>query len=176
MENKFLNIENWMEKSETENWLIDELIFDPHFETSGCIVKDREQFYFVRYGGFSAKNTASPLPHYVNSPVYDRAKYNHQFFMIGVEPRSGFKPAELGRPINPDEFAELKSRLELTDDDISGDFEDTIGGLYGPKSAVSVTVKQIKLTGNPIPLESELKGKGIEAYAPNGGRLNIRVK
>jgi hypothetical protein len=166
-----------MEISETGNWLIDELIPDPHFFSSGCVIKDKDQYYFIRFRG-TEKNTVEPLANYKDSPAYERAHFNHDYFMHGVEPRTGYTLPEVGRAITADEFTELTNRLELTDDDISDEFTETKGGLYGPKAQVSITVKQIKtkIAGDAIPVESELREKGIEAFSSNAGRVNIRVK
>jgi uncharacterized Zn ribbon protein len=179
MENKFLKIEDWMETSEGGDWLIDELILDPHYDNSGCIVKDRETFYFLAYRQISenVKNEVKPLPYYKASKVSAKTKFNNDdYFLRGLEPRSGFKPVETGRAITPDEFSEIENRLQLTEDDISEEFEDTKGHMLGPKNQVNVIVKQIKVDGKAIGLERELQNKGIEAFSGSPGRLNIRVK
>ena len=176
MENRFLKIEDWMEVSEMGYWLVDEIIYDPHFIHSGCMVKDRGKYYFMKYCGFNL-STVTPRPHFNDSPVYDREEYNHGFFTRGCEPRTGFKRKELMRAITDDEFNELKNRFSLTEDDISEEFEETNNSMLGPKYEVKFTVKQIRVPAQAaISLEGELGNKGIEAFSANAGRLNIRVR
>ena len=87
--------------------------------------------------------------------------HNHDFFALGLEPRKGFAPVELGRPITGEEFEELTARLGLTEDDISDEFEDTVGKLYGGKNGKSFVVRQVKtkVPGDAIGIETELREK-----------------
>ena len=175
--NKFLKTEDWMELSERGYWIIDELIFDPHYTSSGCIVKDRGSYYFIRYRGFEIC-TVEQLPAYRDSKEYERPTYNHEYITRGVEPRNGFKPIKVKRAITQEEFEELKKQLGLTEDDISDETLEVLGDLYGGKSRTEYTVRQIR-TKEPfynISLSRELSEKGIQATAPCPGRVNIRVK
>lgn len=101
------------------------------------------------------------MPHYKAVPSHERVTHNHDFFALGLEPRKGFAPVELGRPITGEEFEELTARLGLTEDDISDEFEDTVGKLYGGKNGKSFVVRQVKtkVPGDAIGIETELREK-----------------
>lgn len=174
--NNALQIENWMELSELGYWLVDDMIFDPHIYLNGhCVVKDRGQYYRINFRG-GAKNTVDPLPGYIDSPAYDRPRFNHEYIVYGIEPRAGFKPIEIGRAITNTEWDELVDRFKLTDDDISDEYENKKGDIYGPKTRVIFTTRQIRINSNAIKLETELRDKGIEASSENSCRVTIRVK
>jgi len=177
MENRFLRTEDWMELSELGYWIVDELILDPHYESTACIVKDRGTYYMIQYRGGNPSDVI-PVPNYKPSPVYERPEYNHDYMIRGLEPRQGFKPIQVGRAITEKEWDALVAGQALTEDDISDEFEDVYGDIYGPKARTVVIVRQIKCktAGDNIPLSRELQDKGIQATAPNAGRVNIRVK
>ena len=83
-----------------------------------------------------------------------------------------------GRAITDDELSVLIAEQSLGEDDISSDFEEALGDLYGGTGRCVFTVRQIK-TKKPsdnIRLSDKLKEKGIHATAPCPGRVNIRVK
>jgi len=178
MGNKSLKIEDWMELSEMGYWIVDELILDPHYESTACIVKDKGAYYMIQYRGLGNPSDVIPLPNYKPSPAYERPEYNHDYMIRGLEPRQGFKPIQIGRAITSEEWNTLVSSQALTEDDISDEFEDVYGDIYGPKTRVVITVRQIKCkaNGDNIPLSRELQDKGIQASAPTAGRVNIRVK
>ena len=110
-------------------------------------------------------------------PLPQSAKEQPNWFYQehGCVPRGGFK-VEIGRAITKIEFDELKNKYHLTDDNISGEFINSKGTRYGKKYAKEFACVQIRVDGNPISVESELTEKGIEAFAVNSDRVNVRVR
>ena len=113
----------------------------------------------------------------LEKPLPQSAKEQPDWFYQehGCVPRKGFT-VEIGRAITEKEFNDLKIKYHLTDDDITGEFVDCKGERYGKKYAKEFTCVQIRVDGNPVSVESELKEKGIEAFAGNSDRVNIRVR
>jgi hypothetical protein len=175
MGNASLVVQDWMELSERGLWIVDDLILDPHIKQSGCVVKDRGQFYAIRYRGFE-RSVVEPLPHFIDSSAYERPPYNHDYFIRGIAPRKGWQAPEIGRAATKEEFDELVKRLELSEDDISDEFEVILGNVYGGSGQVTYKAKQIRVQSNEITLESELRETGIQASAPAPKRINVRVE
>lgn len=115
-------------------------------------------------------------------PFYDLEKANKQplrnYQYIGLHciPKQGIE-IPLGRAITDAEFKELCDTYSLTEDDISSEFEDAKGMVYGKEFAKTYTCVQVKIEKeNPIQIERMLKEKGIEANNISPTRINIRVK
>ncbi len=101
--------------------------------------------------------------------------YNHEYYMYKCVPRGGFD-VKLKREITQTELDEIIKCYNLTEDDISNEFTDQVGGIYG-KYQKNYTSIQIRIdTNEAIPLETKLREKGIEAANIAPGRVNIRVR
>lgn len=88
----------------------------------------------------------------------------------------GGVPVKLGREITGSELEDVVKRYNLSPDDISGEFTDKRGGIYG-KYAKTFTAVQVRVDpAEALDLESKLRKKGIEAANITSGRVNIRVK
>ena len=89
--------------------------------------------------------------------------------------RSGWD-VKLGRAITPEELKEFMSKYNRTDDDISSEFVDVVGDLYGKKWRKEFKAIQIKGFFNPVIAAYDLRDKGIEAAAVGADYLNIRIE
>ena len=89
--------------------------------------------------------------------------------------RSGWD-VKLGRAITPDELKEFMAKYNRTDDDISSEFVDVVGDLYGKKWRKEFKAIQIKGFLNPVIAAYDLRDKGIEAAAVGVDYLNIRIE
>lgn len=97
------------------------------------------------------------------------------YYSYKCVPRDGI-PVNLGREITKSELDEIIKRYKLTEDDISNEFVDKVGAIYG-KYTKTYTSIQIKIDDKEaLDLESKLRKKGIEAANIAFGRVNIRVK
>ena len=113
----------------------------------------------------------------MNRPLPEERRELNQseYITNGCAPRGGFK-VELGRAIKSEEFDNLKVKYNISDNDVSGEYIDTVGTLYG-KYAKEYTAIQVRLDGeNPISVAEELSDKGIQAFAGNADRITIRVR
>jgi hypothetical protein len=90
-------------------------------------------------------------------------------------PRNGFKPLDLGRFATKAEFTEIVTTYGLTEDDISDEFEQIVGEVYGPAVKQTIKVRQLRIEGNAIPAESAIQNRGIYAQSNDAGRIDIRV-
>jgi hypothetical protein len=156
--------------------IVDELIYDPSLPNAH-VFKINDSYYMINNAETANRpiKEASIRPYKKHvSKGWRRMTYNHEFYFAGMMPRGGFN-VDLGRPITAEEFKELCEKYHLSDDTISKEFEDRIGDLYG-KYAKDIKSVQIKVPADEaIPLEAELKDKGIEAGNISGGRVNIRT-
>lgn len=101
--------------------------------------------------------------------------YNYDYYMYKCVPRGGFD-VKIRREITQSELDEIIKRYKLTEDDISNEFVDKVGDIYG-KYRKTYTSIQIRVNvDEAILLESDLRQKGIEAANGAPGRVNIRVK
>lgn len=106
----------------------------------------------------------------------DESDFNYKFVWKNLAPRGGFV-VTLRRAITDEEFEALKEKYNLTPNDITEPFIDTAGEIYGKKATRTFTAIQIRVNaGEAIPLEHELRDKGIEAFNGSPGRVNIRIK
>lgn len=102
------------------------------------------------------------------------------YYSYKCVPRDGI-PVNLGREITKSELDDIIKRYKLTEDDISNEFTDKKGDIYGKyqKNYTSIQIR-INPTENldvqALDLEAELREKGIEAANIAPGRVNIRVR
>ena len=91
-------------------------------------------------------------------------------------PRQGFN-IEVGREITPSEMQSIREEYNILDDDISDEFIEIKGDVFGDKYKKTYTCVQIKVAESiASELESKLNDKGIEAKNIAVGRVNIRTK
>jgi hypothetical protein len=155
--------------------VVDELICDPSLPYQYVIRIDSN--YYTIDSSITPdvpinKKTIKPYNRKVDEK-WRRGK-DFEFVLAGMIPRNGFD-VDLGRPITAEEFRELCEKNKLTDEDVSEEFDSKVGELYG-KYAKSIKNIQIKVQEDKaIPLENELRNKGIEAESIAPGTVNIRT-
>lgn len=162
---------------ENDLLIVDELIYDPAIQ-GACVIKVNEDYYMIRDS--AARLSAKPIKEAeicqykkTVTKYMPRATSDYQYLMSGMMPRNGFN-IDLGRPITADEFEELCKKYSLTSSEVSQEFESKIGSIYGEKYAKNVKSIQVKVRPDQsIPLESELRNRGIEAGTGTSGRVNI---
>ena len=158
--------------------IIDSAWHDPHFPTGYVLLIDGDAFLLPmgrRYNsGEDAVKIMRPLKFYTKDKHTTKLR-NYEYPFIPCIPKNGFD-IKLGRAITPEELSEIREEYHITDDDISGTFEDVKGKLYG-KYAKTYTCVQVRVDNNKaIPLEDQLVKMGIEAGNIAPGRVNIRVE
>lgn len=155
--------------------IVDELIYDPAYPTDVVIRIDGE-YYMINTAEAINRPIKNIRPY--KKPVCNnwyRGTHDWQFLINGLIPRDGFK-VPVGRPITVEEFREVVEKYGLTDAEISKEFDDMIGGIYGEEYAKTIKSIQVKVPGSEaIPLEEALKKKGIQAGNVAPGRVNIRT-
>jgi hypothetical protein len=155
--------------------IVDELIYDPSLSTS-VVVRINDAYYM--YNAAEARNKpVKNLRPYKKQPYksWRRGSFDHEFLMCGLIPRDGFK-VPIGRAITAEELREVIEKYGLTDAEVSEEFENVIGGIYGEEYAKTIKSIQVKVSENEaIPLETALKEMGIQAGSGSPGRVNIRT-
>lgn len=155
--------------------IVDELIYDPAYPTDVVIRIDGE-YYMINTAEARNRPIKNIRPY--KKPVCNnwyRGTHDWQFLFNGLIPRDGFK-VNIGRAITAEELREIVERCGLTDAEISKEFDDMIGGIYGEEYAKTIKSIQVKVPANEaISLEDELKAKGIQAGNVAPGRVNIRT-
>ncbi len=155
--------------------IVDELIYDPAYPTDVVIRIDGE-YYMINTAEARNRPIKNIRPY--KKPVCNnwyRGTHDWQFFINGLIPHDGFK-VNIGRAITTEELREIVERYGLTDAEISKEFDDMIGGIYGEEFAKTFKAIQVKVPANEaISLEDELKAKGIQAGNVAHGRVNIRT-
>lgn len=155
--------------------IVDELIYDPAYPTDVVIRIDGE-YYMINTAEARNRPIKNIRPY--KKPVCNnwyRGTHDWQFLINGLIPRDGFK-VNIGRAITAEELQEIVERYGLTDAEISKEFDDMIGGIYGEEFAKTFKAIQVKVPANEaISLEDELKAKGIQAGNVAPGRVNIRT-
>lgn len=97
------------------------------------------------------------------------------YYTYKCVPKDGI-PINLGREITKSELDDIIKRYKLTEDDISNEFVDKKGDIYG-KYRKTYTSIQIRVDdAEALDLETSLRRKGVEAANIASGRVNIRVK
>ena len=161
--------------------IIDNLYFDSRMPNNYVIEIDGDYFiapmnmaYRNRPKNKTIADMLKPSMRPVAESAMKLAQYNYIF--LDCVPRGGFV-IPLGRAITEEELSELKERFNLTEDNITSEFETSVGAIYGEKAKKTYTAIQIKVNADEaISLESELQQKGIEARNGSPERVNIRVK
>lgn len=155
--------------------IVDELIYDPAYPTDVVIRIDGE-YYMINTAEAINRPIKNIRPY--KKPVCNnwyRGTHDWQFLINGLIPRDGFK-VNIGRAITAEELREIVEKYGLTDAEISKEFDDMIGGIYGEEYAKTIKSIQVKVPGSEaIPLEEALKKKGIQADNVAPGRVNIRT-
>lgn len=155
--------------------IVDELIYDPAYPTDVVIRIDGE-YYMINTAEAINRPIKNIRPY--KKPVCNnwyRGTHDWQFLINGLIPRDGFS-VNIGRAITAEELREIVERYGLTDAEISKEFDDMIGGIYGEEFAKTFKAIQVKVPANEtISLEDELKAKGIQAGNVAPGRVNIRT-
>ena len=101
---------------------------------------------------------------------------NTIYMINNCVPRQGFN-IEVGREITPSEMQSIREEYNILDDDISDEFIEIKGDVFGDKYKKTYTCVQIKVAESiASELESKLNDKGIEAKNIAVGRVNIRTK
>lgn len=159
--------------------IIDSAWHDPHFPTGYILLIDGAA-YLLPMGrnynsGEDAVKIMRPLKFYTKDDKHTSKVRNYEYPFIPCVPRNGFD-IKLGRGITSEELNAIREEYHITDDDISGTFEDVKGKIYG-KYAKTYTCVQVRVDHNKaIPLEDQLIKMGVEAGNIAPGRVNIRVE
>lgn len=159
--------------------IIDSAWHDPHFPTGYVLLIEGDAFLLPigrNYNsGEDAVKIMRPLKFYTKDDKHTSKVRNYEYPFIPCVPRNGFD-IKLGRAITSEELSGIREEYHITDDDISGEFEDVKGAIYG-KYAKTYTCVQVRVdAARAIELESKLVNMGIEAGNIAPGRVNIRVE
>ena len=173
-----LIISTEFEYDEDGKLLVDSAWHDPRLHT-GYVLLINDDAFLLPVGrnyqnGEDAVKIMRPLKFYTKSDRAEKLR-NYEYAFIPCIPKSGFD-IKLGRAITDEELSKIREEYHITDDDISGTFEDVKGAIYG-KYARTYTCVQIKVgVSQAIGLERKLRNIGIEANNIAAQRVNIRVK
>lgn len=167
------------EYDEDGKLIIDSAWHDPHFPTGYVLLIDGNAFLLPMGRNYNSGEDAvkimRPLKFYTKDDKHTSKVRNYEYPFIPCVPRNGFD-INLGRAITSEELSDIREEYHITDDDISGEFEDVKGKIYG-KYAKTYTCVQVRVDASQaIKLESNLVSKGIEAGNIALGRVNIRVE
>ena len=167
------------EYDEEGKLIIDSAWHDPHFPT-GYVLFIEENAFLLPMGrnynsGEDAVRVLRPLKFYTKNGDQTTKIKNYEYPFIPCVPRNGFD-IKLGRAITNEELSHIREEYHITDNDITGTFEDVKGKLYG-KYAKTYACVQVRVDATQaIGLESKLINLGIEAGNIAPGRVNIRVE
>lgn len=158
--------------------IVDSAWHDPHFPTGYVLLIDGEAFLLPMgrnyNNGAAAVKVMRPLRFYSKDHHTKKIK-DYEYPFIPCVPKNGFD-VQVGRAITGEELSNIREEYNITDDDISGTFEDVKGKIYG-KYAKVYTCVQVKVDNTKaIPLEEQLTKMGIEAGNIAPGRVNIRIE
>lgn len=161
--------------------IVDNIYLDDRFPNNFII--EINNSYFIAPNNVVYGNRAPSLKiSDMLKPMYGRLEddamelWDYMYVFLDCVPRKGFN-VKLGRAITENEFLELKERFNLNESNTTSEFETSKGSFYGKSATKYYTAIQIKVDSDKaIPLEYELKNKGIEADNCNVGLVNIRVK
>ncbi|WP_240416613.1 hypothetical protein [Paenibacillus periandrae] len=159
--------------------IVDELIIDPSLPNH-VVIRIDSNFYMLRHSSATDRElTDKDLRQYKKQPHKNwyRPTASYQYWIQGLVPRGGYQ-VEIGRAATEEEFSKIIADHCLTEDDVSLEFTDSRGELFGQAYSKSFPAKQIrvKTAGEALALERELRNKGIEAANGSPDRVNIRVQ
>ncbi|MCM1328834.1 MAG: helix-turn-helix transcriptional regulator [Ruminococcus sp.] len=158
--------------------VIDQLAYDSRYNQFIVCINDKWYRMVNKNGQFDKNRPLDEQLMLIKAHVNpsSRAVFGFDYLRFGCVPRGGFD-VKLGREITKTELNEIIKKYNLGEDDISGEFADRKGGIYG-KYAVTYTAIQVrtKKSSEALDLESELWEKGIEAGNIADCRVNIRIK
>lgn len=158
--------------------IVDKLYYDPRI-SSGIVAEINNEYFLIpSIPAFKSSVPAKEQIRRTLSNIAESACELQQYMYVYYNciPRDGFK-VEVGRAITDTEFKEIRSRFNLTENEISEKFVDSVGNIYGGKYSKSYNAVQIKVPNSEaVGLEQELKSKGIQADNIAPERVNIRVK
>lgn len=159
-----------------EKLVVDELIFDPALNND-IVVRIGTDYYLIRNLPTPNAIKESEIRKYKKTPYKDwrRGTSAWEFFINRLIPRDGYQ-VSVKRAATKEEFDAVCAEYNLTEDDISNAFIDSVGSLYGEEATKTFTSKQIRVPASAaIGLEGKLKEKGIQASNGSPGRVNIRI-
>lgn len=162
---------------EYENGLlvVDELYYDPRYPNNP-VVRINENYYML------PSTTTKPIPanslrEFKTKPAVTarKATYSYEYLIYHTIPRNGFEVA-VGRAATPEEVEEIMQEYGLAEEDITQEFDDEKGAIYGDKYKKAYKSIQIKVpVTEAIALEQKLRDRGIEANNGSPGRINIKT-
>lgn len=166
------------EYDEDGKLIIDSAWHDPHFPAGYVLLINGDAFLLPMGRNYNSGEDAvkimRPLKFYSKDKNTQKIK-NYEYPFIPCIPRDGFD-IKLGRAITIEELKLIREEYNITDDDISGRFEDVKGAIYGKYAKVYICV-QVRVDATvAIDLEEKLNRMGIEAGNIAPGRVNIRVE
>ena len=159
--------------------IIDSAWHDPHFPTGYVLLIEGDAFLLPMGRNYNSGEDAvkimRPLKFYTKNGDQTTKIKNYEYPFIPCVPRNGFD-IKLGRAITDEELLQIREEYNITDEDITGTFEDVKGKIYG-KYAKTYTCVQVRVdAARAIELESKLVNMGVEAGNIAPGRVNIRVE
>lgn len=159
--------------------IIDSAWHDPHFPTGYVLLIEGDAFLLPMGRNYNSGEDAvkimRPLKFYTKDDKHTSKVRNYEYPFIPCVPRNGFD-IKLGRAITSEELSGIREEYHITDNDITGTFEDVKGKIYG-KYAKTYTCVQVRVDATQaIEFESKLVNMGIEAGNIAPGRVNIRVE
>lgn len=160
--------------------IVDHIWLDPRYPTTPIAEID-DVYYFIPSPSqlIDNKLNAKHLRPIMTKPAITSTEVpKHWYPMFYGCTRRGGYGMEIRRAITEQEFEEIKTRFKLTEDDISTEFTDVRGAIYGKQYQQEFTAIQIKIANgvSAIALADELTDKGIEASNPTAYRVNIKIK
>lgn len=173
-----LIIQTEFQYDEDGKLIIDSAWHDPHFPAGYVLLINGDAFLLPMgrnyNSGESAVKIMRPLKFYKKSNHSEKLK-NYEYALIPCIPRNGFN-IKLGRAITPEELKKIRKEYNITGDDISSEFDDVKGAIYG-KYAKTYTCVQVRVDASQaIGLERKLRKMGVEANNIAAQRVNIRTK
>lgn len=173
-----LIIQTEFQYNEDGKLIIDDAWHDPRFPTGYVLLVDGDAFLLPMgrnyNNGEDAVKIMRLLKFYTKSNNAEKLK-NYEYALIPCIPRNGFN-IKLGRAITPEELKKIRKEYNITGDDISSEFDDVKGAIYG-KYAKTYTCVQVRVDASQaIGLERKLRKMGVEANNIAAQRVNIRTK
>lgn len=166
-----------MERELRDNRLVVDAAYASH---DGIMLKIGDDMYkIIGIGGMDAPNPDKMRKiAYIPESALPFAGY--EYAMMGLYPRNGYEQfiKPMKRAISEEELNDLRKKHNIDEDNISKPFEDTYRGCFGAPKEYHKQYTAVQVRVEPydaIPLETELKEKGIHAYNGSVGRVTIRV-